>query len=272
LSPGPDAAVRPHDPAWLEVIDLGRIDYGTARERQERQVAERKAERSPDTLLVCEHDPVLTTGRGTAEGWLRDDRFPVVDVERGGEATYHGPGQVVVYPIVALSDGARDLHRWLRALEQGAMDACALFGLNAARREGATGVWIDGERKLVSIGVAARHWITWHGLAFNHETDLSHFEAIQPCGFDAGVMTSLKRELGDRCPSREDVVGALIDGLQRSLAPFTRAWAVAHPGAAAPGAGSVAATPPGPASSGAGPSGATRPGHPGADLSGERNS
>lgn len=229
MKPGPSSAVRPNDPALLEVIDLGRIDYLSARERQEWQVAERKAGRSPDTLLVCEHDPVLTTGRGTREGWLRDDRFPVVDVERGGEATYHGPGQVVVYPIVALSEGARDLHRWLRALEQGSIDACAHFGLKAGRREGATGVWIDGERKLVSIGVAARHWITWHGLAFNHQTELSHFEAIQPCGFDAGVMTSLQRELGDRCPSREDLVGALVDGLRHALVPFTCAWAETHP-------------------------------------------
>ena len=188
---------------------------------------------------------MLTTGRGTTDGWLQDDRFPVVDVERGGEATYHGPGQVLVYPIVALSEGARDLHRWLRALEQAAIDACASFGLKAGRREGATGVWIDGERKLVSIGVAARHWITWHGLAFNHETDLSHFEAIRPCGFESGVMTSMKRELGDHCPARAELVAALVDGLQRSLAPFSRAWAEAQPRAASPGASLSGGTHPG---------------------------
>lgn len=212
----------------LQVIDLGRIDYTAAWQRQQWQLEERRAARSPDTLLICEHDPVLTTGRGTAEGWLREGRFPVVSVERGGEATYHGPGQVVAYPIVALHGPARDLHRWLRALEQGAIDACASFGLSAGRRSGATGVWIDGERKLVSIGVAARSWITWHGLAFNHETELSHFEAIRPCGFEATVMTSLRRELGARCPSRADLVAALVDGLQRSLAPFSSARAECH--------------------------------------------
>ncbi|MFT7463149.1 MAG: lipoate-protein ligase B [Pseudohongiellaceae bacterium] len=206
----------------LDVIDLGRIDYSDARDRQQWYLAERRADRGPDTLLICEHDPVLTTGRGTAAGWLRAGRFPVVDVERGGEATYHGPGQVVAYPIVALAEGSRDLHRWLRALEQGAIDACATFGLAAGRREGATGVWINAERKLVSIGVAARHWITWHGLAFNHETDLSHFEAIRPCGFESTVMTSLRRELGDRCPARAELVAALVEGLQHSLASFVQ--------------------------------------------------
>lgn len=206
----------------LQVVDLGRVAYVEAWQRQQAVLDARRSGLGPDTLLVCEHDPVITAGRGTAEGWLRDGRFPVINVERGGEATYHGPGQVVLYPIVALAEGARDLHRWMRALEQAAIDACATFGVAAGRRAGATGVWINGEAKLASIGVAARGWVTWHGMAFNHETDLSHFEAIQPCGFDAGVMTSLSRELGDRCPDRETLVAALVEALQRQLAAFTR--------------------------------------------------
>jgi lipoyl(octanoyl) transferase len=205
---------------WLDVVDLGRVAYTDAWKQQQQLLDARRAGTGPDTLLVCEHDPVITTGRGTTEGWLRDDRFPVVPVERGGEATYHGPGQVVLYPIVAMAEGARDLHRWMRALEQAAIDACATFGLEAGRKPGATGVWIDGRAKLASIGVAARGWVTWHGMALNHETDLSHFEAIQPCGFDAGVMTSLSRELGVRCPDRESLVTALVDALRQQLAPF----------------------------------------------------
>jgi lipoate-protein ligase B len=124
-------------------------------------------------------------------------RAEVLEVERGGQATYHGPGQLVAYPIVMLREGRRDLHAWMRALEQAVIDALAPLGLHAGRREGATGVWIDGERKICSIGVAASRWVTYHGLALNVDPELSHFAAIQPCGFEAGVMTSVKREHRD---------------------------------------------------------------------------
>lgn len=222
IAPSPERGAASAATSCLRVVDIGRVAYDDAWKRQQAVLEARRAGLGPDTLLICEHDPVITTGRGTTEGWQRDSRFPVINVERGGEATYHGPGQVVLYPIVALAEGARDLHRWMRALEQAAIDACAMFGVAAGRRAGATGVWIDGEAKLASIGVAARGWVTWHGMALNHETDLSHFEAIQPCGFDADVMTSLSRELGDRCPDRETLVTALVEALQRQLAPFTR--------------------------------------------------
>lgn len=219
--------------AALAVIDLGRRAYGTARDEQQARVAARLAGTAADDVaLVCEHDPVITVGRGTrgADGrtgegaFLLDDRFEVVEVERGGEATYHGPGQVVVYPIVKLADGRHDLHAWMRALEAAVMVTLAGFGLETARVEGRTGVWTaDGTRKLCSIGVAATRWVTWHGLALNLDPDLSHFAAIRPCGFSAGVMTSVARELGGRAPGRDALVARLGDELSVALAPFREA-------------------------------------------------
>lgn len=208
------------DTTPLDVRDLGCIDYAEAWELQRRMVEVRARGESGDALLVCEHEPVITVGRGTGDDALLSDRFPVHEVERGGEATYHGPGQIVIYPIVALAPEARDLHAWLRALEQACLDACASFGLATGRKQAATGVWIDGARKLASIGVAARKWVSWHGLALNHRTELSHFEAIRPCGMEASLMTSLERELGESCPAREAVVDALTTALANTLLPF----------------------------------------------------
>ncbi len=218
--------------AGWEVVDLGRIPYVAAWELQVARVAARTEGRVPDALLVCEHEPVVTTGRGTADDALLTARFPVHAVERGGAATYHGPGQIVVYPIVALAPGRRDLRAWLAALEQACIDALADFGLAAGRRPGATGVWIAGERKLASLGVAARRWVAWHGLALNHAPDLSHFAAIRPCGMPASVMTSMAAELGARCPAREQVVSALVAALQERLQSFREPRLAAPSGAA----------------------------------------
>jgi lipoate-protein ligase B len=124
----------------------------------------------------------------------------------------------VAYPIVMLREGRRDLHAWMRALEQAVIDTLEPLGLRAGRREGATGVWIDGQRKICSIGVAASRWVTYHGLALNVGTDLAHFTAIAPCGFEAGVMTSVRRELG-AAPS-------LAPPLQRALAERVVSFAV----------------------------------------------
>ncbi|HZM00492.1 MAG TPA: lipoyl(octanoyl) transferase LipB [Planctomycetota bacterium] len=221
------APVHEHSKATLAVRDLGRLAYREAWELQKRLVAERLAGRAPDTLLVVEHEPVITVGRGTKGGFLAGDTGPgrepggpeIVAVERGGQATWHGPGQIVVYPIVKLADGHRDLHGFMRALEEAVIRTLAEFGLQAGRREGATGVWIDGRRKLCSIGVAASRWVTYHGLALNHEPDLSAFAAINPCGFDAAVMTSVRRELGENTPSREELVKELVALLQPALLP-----------------------------------------------------
>ena len=125
----------------------------------------------------------------------------VVPIERGGDVTYHGPGQLVAYPIVLLGDGERDLHRYLRNLEEAMIRTLARYGIAAGREEGKTGVWtstggVGGARKLASIGIACRRWVTFHGLALNVTTDLSYFHRINPCGFEASVMTSMAVECG----------------------------------------------------------------------------
>ena len=174
----------------LEVRRLGRISYAEAHALQEDLVRQRLAGEVGDVLLFCEHDPVLTLGRGTpaAEAAeLERLELPVVEVERGGEATYHGPGQLVVYPILQLAPDRRDLHRYLRDLEQVVIGVLAEVDVEAHRVEGLTGVWV-GERKLCSIGVAVRRWVTWHGFALNLATDLAAFAPFRPCGLEAQVM------------------------------------------------------------------------------------
>ena len=207
-----------------DVRDLGRIAYREAWALQKEVVASRHAGTVRDTLLICEHEPVVTTGRGTPDDAVLDARFPVEIVERGGEATYHGPGQLVIYPIVKMGPQSRDLHHWLRALEDACIETLDSFGLPSGRRAGATGVWVSEpgseQRKIVSIGVAASRWVSWHGLALNHETKLEDFSVIKPCGFDAGVMTSMAAEMGGYYPSRADVLSQLVPALQRHLAVF----------------------------------------------------
>lgn len=208
------AAVAARGAGPLDVRDLGRMPYRLCWVLQKELVEQRLAGRAPDTLLLVEHEPVVTLGRGTRGAFLAGGarvlregdaefvelpggaRAEVIEVERGGQATYHGPGQLVAYPIVKLREGRRDLHAWMRALEQAVIDALKPLGVRAGRREGATGVWVDGQRKICSIGVAASRWVTYHGLALNVSTDLAHFAAIAPCGFEAGVMTSVEREVG----------------------------------------------------------------------------
>jgi len=214
---------------WLQVRRLGRVPYREAWALQKRLVEERRQGAIGDVLLVVEHDDVVTTGRGTADEFLADTApgdgtttpIDVVEVERGGQATWHGPGQIVVYPIVALAEGHHDLHAWLRALEQAGIETAQAFGVPAGRRDGATGVWVgDGQRKLASIGVAASRWVTYHGMAFNHAPDLTAFASIEPCGFDASVMTSMAREIEGEVPARGAVEDALVTALARHLAPF----------------------------------------------------
>ena len=199
----------------LEIRDLGSMPYRLCWALQKELVEARLHDRIFDTLLVVEHEPVVTLGRGTRGEFLAGGarvvregesdfvllpggaRAELIEVERGGQATYHGPGQLVVYPIVKLRPDRHDLHAWMRALEQGVIDVLAPLGIRAGRREGATGVWVDGQRKICSIGVAASRWVTYHGLALNVDTELAHFMAIAPCGFEAGVMTSVRVERGD---------------------------------------------------------------------------
>lgn len=153
--------------------------------------------RAPNTLLLVEHEPVYTLGRrkDARQNVLDPGDVPVLQVERGGDVTWHGPGQITAYPIVALPPGRQDLHRFMHELEEAALRTCADFGLAAQRDPRNTGVWAGG-RKLASIGVACRRWVTWHGLALNVDPDLRYFERINPCGMAPGVMTSMAKELG----------------------------------------------------------------------------
>lgn len=175
------------------------MGYRDAYARQLEHVDRRKRGDGRDVLLVVEHPHVITLGRSRAaeQNVLAPGEVEVVPIERGGDVTYHGPGQLVAYPIFLLRERERDLHRFLRNLEEAMIRTVAEHGLEAGRNPGKTGVWL-GERKLASIGIACRRWVTFHGLALNVNTDLSYFSRINPCGFDAAVMTSMAAELGAR--------------------------------------------------------------------------
>jgi lipoate-protein ligase B len=191
--------------ARLGVADLGRQPYGVTLELQRLLCRRRMAgELAQDLLLLVEHDPVVTLGRGTRAtslpldpDELRARGLEVAEVERGGDVTYHGPGQLVGYPILQLQEHRADLHWYLRQLEATLIAALAALGLPAERREGLTGVWTSG-RKIASIGIHVKQWVTFHGFALNVATDLRPFELIVPCGIPDVTMTSIARELGRR--------------------------------------------------------------------------
>jgi lipoyl(octanoyl) transferase len=185
------------------------VPYARGLELQERLVADRQAGRIPDQLLLLEHDPVFTLGRNARianvllpADALRERGFEVFETGRGGDVTYHGPGQVVGYPILDLAPDRRDVHRYVRDLEQVMMRTCADYGLQASRVEGLTGTWL-GDEKIGAIGVRIARWVTSHGFAFNVGTDLSAFDLIVPCGIRERGVTSLERRLGRPLPLDE---------------------------------------------------------------------
>jgi len=180
------------------VVDLGLVEYREAWDLQKRLVERRAADAIPDVLLLLEHPHVVTLGRRGTRDDVLDPALPVVEVERGGEATYHGPGQLVGYPIVKLGDRL-DVKRYVRDLEEVLIRASRAFGVAAERDPRQSGVWVAG-RKLGSIGVAVHRDVTYHGFAQNVNTDLSYFAKIRPCGFDGSIMTSMARELGTPVP------------------------------------------------------------------------
>jgi len=178
---------------------LGRVTYSDALALQEEIVARKSADLSaPDELLLLEHEPVYTIGRTPDQSSLRDAAHlphPVVQTNRGGQATYHGPGQLVGYPILDLRTRGQDLHRYLRSLEEVLIVLLSDYGIEAGRSPGQTGVWV-GRRKIASIGVGVRRWISMHGFALNVGGDLSPFHAITPCGIAGVEMTSMSQECG----------------------------------------------------------------------------
>ncbi len=185
---------------------LGRVPFEEGLRIQEEIVA-RKAAHScvPDEVLLLEHDSVFTIGRTLDRSSLRDPErlpAPLVVIGRGGQATWHGPGQLVGYPLLDLKTRGQDLHRHLRTLEDLLIALCGRFAVVAARREGLTGVWVEN-RKLASIGVGVRKWISMHGFALNVSGDLEGFSHITPCGIAGVEMTSLSREAGREIEVRE---------------------------------------------------------------------
>jgi lipoyl(octanoyl) transferase len=211
----------------LTVVDLGTLAYGEALELQRALASARiSGQVADDVLLLVEHPPVVTLGRGTKPGHLvasasqlQARGVELFEVERGGDVTFHGPGQLVGYPVIDLKNHRRDLHWYLRQVEEALIQAMATFGLPGVRNAGFTGVWTRGVnapegglrlRKIASIGVHARDWVTWHGFALNVTTDLSYFDLIVPCGISDVTMTTVERELGAAFPGSRAIADAVV--------------------------------------------------------------
>jgi len=177
------------------LVDLQTRDYKETWELQHKLVQLRAQGLVPDVLLLVEHPHVITMGKSARPENIISKMFPVYEVERGGDATYHGYGQLVGYPILDLTLWDRDIRSYLRNLESVLIETLAQFGVTGHRIEGRIGVWVC-QRKIASIGVAVRSWITFHGFALNVSTDLSCFDTINPCGYDSAIMTSMTEQLG----------------------------------------------------------------------------
>jgi lipoate-protein ligase B len=197
----------------LWTVPLGRVAYEEALELQRHIARDRISGALPqDVLLLVEHPPVVTLGRASkgkhliaSPEFLRSKGVELFEVERGGDVTFHGPGQLVGYPIVDLKRHRLDLHWYLRKIEEALINTLADYEIVAERNPSFTGVWTKG-KKIASIGVHARDWVTWHGFALNVTTDLSYFDLMVPCGIDGVVMTSIARELGTDDISAQDVI------------------------------------------------------------------
>lgn len=214
-------------------IDLGRIGYGEAVALQQRLVVARKTGTIPDMLLFCEHPHVITLGRNgkrenlhVSEDFLREKGVEFYHTNRGGDITYHGPGQVVAYPILDLNGIRRDVVWYVRQLEQSMIETTSSFGVRAFRVPGCTGVWVErgrgegtnsaGREKLASIGVHISRWVTSHGFAYNVSTDLGFFDLITPCGIAGCRATSLEKLLG-AAVTRADAIARLSEGFGRTF-------------------------------------------------------
>jgi lipoate-protein ligase B len=208
---------------FLTTWTRGLVPYRDGLRLQERLVQARAAGRIGDTLVLLEHPPVLTVGRGAAGGGIIAPEatlarlgLDVVPVSRGGDVTWHGPGQLVGYPICDLASQGRDLHRFLRGLETALRHTLKRWGVESHRIAGRTGVWV-GERKIASIGIAVRGWVSYHGFALNVDPDLSHFDLIHPCGLRGVRMTSLAGLLAGPCPTLAEVGAVAAEELARVL-------------------------------------------------------
>jgi lipoyl(octanoyl) transferase len=207
----------------IEVIEAGVVPYADALDWQRQLAEDRIARRlDHDVLLLLEHPPVVTLGRSShAAHLLRPAGVDVFEVERGGDVTFHGPGQLVGYPILDLSvpPYKQDLHWYLRTLEQALIESLGILDIPADRNPGYTGVWTGG-KKIASIGIHVKQWVTWHGFALNVATDLTYFDRIVPCGIQGVEMTSVERETGNgkRETVWEESVSAVVAGFEKAFA------------------------------------------------------
>lgn len=215
----------------VPIVDLGRMGYADAFQEQMRHVdavlrARDSGRAEVGRLLMVEHDPVITVSRraGARNHLLAGPELlsrmgvEVADTDRGGDITYHGPGQLVVYPILDLNRLNLGLHAYMRLLEEAVIQACRAWGIACQRDPAATGVWtVHGARKIAAMGVRVRRWVSLHGLALNIDPNMDHFGLIVPCGLAGRQVTSLRAELGQACPSIEDAKRALGGTLSELL-------------------------------------------------------
>lgn len=186
---------RRHLDAHVQLRDLGVMEYGACLQLQHDLRDARQRGAGEDTLLMVEHPPVATLGRRGSADDVFDKSLPVHVIERGGKATYHGPGQLVLYPVVHLGEGNRDVRAWVQHLEGLLIHLLADHGIAAHVKPDLPGVWTkQTDRKIASIGIAIQHWVSFHGVALNVTLDPKEFERIDPCGLGAAVMTSMRRE------------------------------------------------------------------------------
>ena len=184
-----------------QLLRLGIVDYGEAHDLQKRILQDRIDNKCPDQLILLQHNPVITVGRGgddsniiTPKAMLESAGISVYEIERGGDVTYHGPGQITGYPIIDLRNYKKDVHWYLRQMEEVIIKVLSEYDTIGKRVKEYTGVWV-GDEKIAAIGVAVKRWITYHGFAFNVSPDLSHFKLINPCGITDKEVTSLEKIL-----------------------------------------------------------------------------
>jgi len=183
----------------MKVLDLGRTDFSDAYRLQRERADKLALGACEDTLIITEHNPIITIGRTGSQQNILKRVIDVIHADRGGDVTYHGPGQLIAYPIFKLENESRDIHRFLEFLEEIGSAFLAQYGIFTEKRPGLRGVWVDG-KKIGSIGIGVKRWVTYHGLAMNINTDLTPFSFIRPCGIEGVEITSLKsllqREIG----------------------------------------------------------------------------
>ncbi len=203
------------------VLDIGQIDYGRALKWQRGLVKMRHDGMARDTIMIVEHPPVITVGKDGHPENYTNDNVEAIQIERGGDVTYHGPGQLVVYFIFNLARRGKDLHLYMTQLQNGIIRALSQIGIDAKRGDEYTGVWV-GKKKIASIGIAVKQWVSYHGVAINLNTDLDQFKCINPCGLDASVMTSVQEIKGEKTDSSvfaENLVKAYSDIFETTFDP-----------------------------------------------------